>query len=254
VAVRRWGATASAVVAVAVGVMAAPAAAQWTGVPFNGTDVAVNSAGEAVVAWNTFGGINAVTGDAGGFGPPVRFAVPGADADPAQVAIDDAGNVLVVWKTQLRRGCDFRCGADVTVWVARRPAGASSFEAPQQVTSGRYGWGVYPSVVLATSRSGRAAVAWREPVGSSSFRTLEGDAFGLPRQIGQGLFRLATLAITGRGEIAAGDADGRVVTCRPHASCDKPLYLAVPIPGERAPADVHVAANENGDQIGRAHV
>lgn len=251
VAVKNWLAI-SLVLVVMAGVTAGAAVAQagWSGpIPFYGTQVAVNSAGDAVVAWNIYGGIDVVTGDARGFVEPVRFAVPGSDAGPPQVAIDDAGNALVLWDTQLRIECDWRCGSSETVWVARRPAGASSFAAPQQVTSGDYPWTSYPGAVLAMARSGRAAIAWRAPVGSSSMRTLDGDAFGLPRQLGPGVFRLATLAITGRGEVVAGDYDGRVVTCPPDASCDKPFYLDVPIPGERAPADVHVAANENGDLV-----
>ncbi len=111
--------------------------------------VAVNPAGDAVAVWEQFDGRNgivrAVTRRAGEpFSGAIDLSRPGDDASGAQVALDEAGNALVVW----HRGGILQ--------ATMRPPGGR-FAAPENLSLvGERA----SSVDLAMDRSGNAVVVW----------------------------------------------------------------------------------------------
>src|SRR5436305_2406276 len=75
-------------------------AAGFPSVFHGGATVDVNSHGEAVVAWDGVTGVRAVVGDrAGGLGVSVLLSAATDTLSSPQVAIDDRGDVIVVWET-----------------------------------------------------------------------------------------------------------------------------------------------------------
>jgi hypothetical protein len=116
-------------------------------------DVAMNAAGEVIVTWSRHDGsassVHASVRPAGGsFGAPVDLSTPGQDADFSQVALDQAGDAIVVWKRNN--------GDDRITQAAFRPAGGS-FGAPVDLS--------VPSTndfdpQVAMDQVGNAIVAW----------------------------------------------------------------------------------------------
>jgi hypothetical protein len=116
-----------------------PAGAAWGGAPVLsefGADayhpqIAVNADGDAVAVWyqatsGSYYVIDAAVRPAGGrWGTPQNLSAPGANADSQQVAVDPAGNAIVVWQ---------RYSPTPTVQAAVRPAGGT-WSAPQDLSA-----------------------------------------------------------------------------------------------------------------------
>jgi hypothetical protein len=139
--------------------------------------VALDPAGDAVAVWRRHNGFNYVLESAsrpagGSFSAPARRSVAGGDTEAPQVAMDAAGNTVVVWSQ--RTGA-----AKAIVEAASRPAGGT-FSAPVAL-SAQVGNAVNPQVAI--DAAGDTVVVWRQhtsattavveaasrPAGSSSF-------------------------------------------------------------------------------------
>jgi hypothetical protein len=225
--------------------------------PFGqGARVALNDAGDAVVAWRAGERVLAAIGDAQGFGAPAAFAAPGARGGAPQVAIDQAGNAVVVWETtrEYPRQCSKCAGTyeaqSTGVWVVRRRAGAS-FGEPQTLA------GVLDRYTsddktarprLAATLSGRVVVSWADGAGTVA-SALTGGAFASPRRLAAANFSATSLAVGGDGGLVAGDHRGEVVTCPPEGECVAPRYLAATGRPDAGVGEVQVAANEAGAML-----
>lgn len=118
--------------------------------------VAIDPAGNAMVVWPQYDGTrnniwaNRFTASKGTWGnPQLVDSAPGDAANP-QVAMDDAGNALVVWR-QLD-------GDRFDLWAKRYRAASNSWSAPQLIESTDFGHVRPPS--LAMDRYGNALVVW----------------------------------------------------------------------------------------------
>jgi hypothetical protein len=123
------------------------------GEPASFSDVAMNAAGDAIVAWPR-GPLKAqilqasVRPAGGGFSQPVNLSAAGQDADAARVAIDSAGNAIAVWNRF--------DGANFIVQAATRPV-RGDFSVPIDLSAtGRDG--VHAD--LAFDAAGAAIVTW----------------------------------------------------------------------------------------------
>jgi hypothetical protein len=82
--------------------------------------VAIDSSGDALAAWQRFDGIAQIVQSrsrpaGGAWGATDELSEPGQDAEAPQVAVDPAGNAIAVWSR--------RDGSDFIVQAATRPAG-----------------------------------------------------------------------------------------------------------------------------------
>ncbi len=228
---------------VALGATTPAAAQQWAlPSPFGtGARVALNAGGEAAVAWRGPDGVYAATGGAAGFGAATRLGPADQSAAAAEVGIDDAGNAIVVWETTRSVPTCGRCDPRIEstgVWLARRaPAGGFG---PAQRLAGALDRVARPH--LAMRHDGHIAVAWSDATGSVVV-----NAAGEQRRLA-GALEVSSVAVSGRGEVAAGDLHGRVVTCPASGACDAPRFL--PGAGDTSYYfEVRVAAGADGEFV-----
>jgi hypothetical protein len=123
--------------------------------------VAMNPAGDAVVAWTRSDGtklrVQASVRPAGGsFQPAVELSLAGQHGQSPSVAIDDAGNAIVAWARSN--------GTNTIIQASRRPAGQSFGPAGDVSAAGQDAAG--PSVVM--NASGEAIVGWVRSDGTNS--------------------------------------------------------------------------------------
>jgi hypothetical protein len=121
-----------------------------------GPRMAVDAAGDAVVVWQVNNPVTrnhtvqAVVSPAGGsFGAPVDLSGPGEDATGPQVAVDPAGDAVVVWDRFVAKG-------DFVVRAVWRPAGGA-FGPPVDV-SGASGQTTSPQIGI--DGAGDVVVVW----------------------------------------------------------------------------------------------
>ncbi len=136
--------------------------------------LAGNSAGDVAAAWEAYdGGIHASSRVAhGDWRPPTTLSV-GADAvakaSTARVAIDESGDVIVVWQQR-----DFPF---VHVWAARATVGGG-WAAPVLIATNPSDTDMRPDVAL--DASGEAVVAWMAgPQGAGTVHALDVVGRGL---------------------------------------------------------------------------
>lgn len=115
--------------------------------------VAINPAGDMVAAWRRLDGahyiVQAAVRPAGGsFSPTASLSAAGASASLGDVAIDAAGNALVVW--------DRPSGAGQLVQLARRPAGGGFAAATDLTPADKTAY----APTLALDPAGQVIVAW----------------------------------------------------------------------------------------------
>jgi hypothetical protein len=140
-------------------------------------EVALDRAGDAFAVWEHFDGTNFVVQSAvrpaGGpkFGAPVDVSLPESTAHEnavsPQVAVDPAGNEIVVWA--LGGGSD---GHHWAVQAAVRPAGATRFDAAQELSVA----GQNQDPQVAVDQAGEAIAVWQRFDGAHAFV----DAASLP--------------------------------------------------------------------------
>jgi PASTA domain len=146
-----------------------------------GPQVALDSAGNAVVLWTRYGnGSNGVVQEsarpAGGeWGAPENLSAIDEDAGGPQIALDPAGNAIAVW---LRRE-----GINSVVQAAARPAGGA-WGAPQDLSADGQDADV-PQVAL--DQAGEAVAVWERLNGSNfivqAAARSAGGAWGLPQNL-----------------------------------------------------------------------
>ncbi len=117
--------------------------------------VAIDAAGDAVAVWRRSNGRHfivqaTVRAAGGGFGAPVDLSAPGQNAQTPQVALDPAGDAVVVWRRSN--------GRHLIVQAALRPA-SGSFGAPVDVSAP--GHDAYDPQVAADA-AGEAVAVWRQ--------------------------------------------------------------------------------------------
>jgi uncharacterized protein YheU (UPF0270 family) len=123
--------------------------------------VAVNAAGDAVVVWSRYNGLNniaqAASRPAGGtWSGAVDLSVAGRDAVEPQVAIDGSGNAVAVWSRSN--------GSDFIVQSSTR-AGGGPWSSPPTDLSTAGGPAGEPQVAIGTS--GEAVVVWSRGDGAN---------------------------------------------------------------------------------------
>jgi hypothetical protein len=127
---------------------------------FAAPQVAINRAGDAVAVWADSSGGNSIVRAAvrpagGSFSAPVSVSEPGESALEPQVALDQAGDAVVVWR-----------GLSATRWIVRAAvrAAGGAFSAPVDVSpTDQDSQG--PQVAM--DQAGDAVVAW-ENVGGAN--------------------------------------------------------------------------------------
>ena len=152
-------------------------------------EVALDRAGDASAVWEHFDGTNFVVqsavrpAGAAKFSAPVDVPPPQSTAHEnavsAQVAVDAAGDEIVVWA--LGGGSD---GQHWAVQAAVRPAAATRFGAPQQLSVA----GQNQDPRVAEDQAGDAIAVWQHVDGSGAFV----DAASLP--VGASAWSAAELA------------------------------------------------------------
>jgi hypothetical protein len=143
------------------GTWSAPQGISGSCVNANGVQLAVSPAGRAVAVWECPKGGNTIVQAAtravgGGWSQPHDLSAPGHDANAPQVALDRAGEALVVWSRSN--------GTNVVVQAAMQRTNGT-WLAPQDVS----GPGLdvdRPDVAL--DARGNAVAVWRRSDGSSS--------------------------------------------------------------------------------------
>ena len=139
--------------------------------------VALDRAGDAFAVWEHFDGTNFVVqsavrpAGAAKFGAPVDVSLPQSTAHEnavgPQIAVDPAGDEIVVWA--LGGGSD---GHHWAVQAAVRPAGATRFDAPQELSVA----GQNQDPQVAVDQAGDAIAVWQRFDGAHAFV----DAASLP--------------------------------------------------------------------------
>jgi PKD repeat protein len=135
--------------------------------------VAVDQAGDAVAAWARSNGSNAIvqaaTFPAGGnFSAPVDLSLPGESASDLQVAMDPAGDAVVVWERSN--------GSNFVVQAATRTAGGG-FSTPFDLSaSGENAFA--PQVAM--DQAGDAVVVWQGSNGTNKIIQAATRQFGRP--------------------------------------------------------------------------
>ena len=143
------------------GTFSAPVDLVTTG-GYPSTDVATNAAGQTVAVWTGVGAgpsrvVQAATRSAdGAFSAPVDVSVAGRDADDPHVAIDAAGNAVVVWTRS--------DGATRVVQFAPGHAGHAFATAIDLSLAG----GEARAPKLAVNPAGDAVVAWQRSDGANT--------------------------------------------------------------------------------------
>jgi len=157
--VRRWTGVGGLIVAagLAASAPAAWAASAWLApldisaprANASQADVAMNPAGDSIMAWRRAGAVQAVVRPAGGsFSERVDLTPVGESVSAPQVAIDDAGGAVVVWQRSN--------AATRIVQAAVRPAGGS-FSAPIDLSlPGQNAYGAE----VAMNQAGGAVAVW----------------------------------------------------------------------------------------------
>ncbi len=123
--------------------------------------VAIDLAGNAIAAWTRFDGSNEVIQAAsrplgGAWGAADDLSLPGQDADEPDVALDQAGNALVIWQ-----GSD---GADIIVQVRSKPAGGTWGVVIPLSEAGEDAFGAE----VAVNARGDAVAAWQRFEGADT--------------------------------------------------------------------------------------
>ncbi len=124
--------------------------------------VAVDTAGDAIAVWRIFDGTNfivqaAVRPAGGAFGAAVNLTADGHDAFAPDVAMDPAGDAVVVW---------FRYnGTSQVIQAAARPAGGS-FSSPVDVSQNAPAGSFFPHVAM--DQAGDAVAVWYRSNGSNN--------------------------------------------------------------------------------------
>jgi len=136
------------------GIRSAPAKLSEPGQNAISPTVAADERGDAIVAWTRSNGadeiVQASFRPAGGsFGPTVSLSAAGGNAAAPKVAIDAAGNAIVVWERNN--------GANEVVEEATRSAAIGKF-APVGVLSNPAEGAIQPSVAM--NAEGDTAVVW----------------------------------------------------------------------------------------------
>jgi hypothetical protein len=220
-----------------------------------GARVDVNTLGQAVVAWDGPTGVRAVVGDrAGGLQAPVRLFAAADTSGSPQAAIDDRGDVIVVWETYRATGggeCS-TCGPHLVsngVWAAVRHSG-SGFAAPVALAGPQRDTGAeiqlaYPR--LAMSSTGHAVVAWSSAAGAMAASRSPGEEIGSPQRVLPAGFAVGSAAIAGDGEAFLADGTGRVAIRPAGGTFGTPALL----PGSAIPygPPALLAVNAAGDAL-----
>jgi PKD repeat protein len=233
------------------GSFGAPVTLSATGSVSVHPQIAMNAAGDAIVAWEHLANqevvIQAAVRPAGGsFAAPVDVSAAGPQGEPPGVALDSAGTATVVW-TQTS-------AAGATAQSATRPAGGA-FAAPVDLSA----TGQVSSPQVATNGAGETVAVWERVDTNTRFVQAAirpaGGAFSAP----------ADLSIFGGDAIApqvAIDADGNAVavwarfdgTTRVVQIATRPRDGTFGLPGALSPAGgearaPQVAVSPGGDIV-----
>jgi hypothetical protein len=214
--------------------------------------VAIDPGGNVVAAWSRFNGANeiiqAASKPAGGaWGAPDDLSLPGQNADEPDVALDQAGNALVVWQRSN--------GANSIVQVRNRPAGGTWGAVISLSMAGEDAFGAE----VAVNATGDAVAAWQRFEGSDTIA----QAVTMPAGAEWG--SLTSLSVVGADAYVSGtavDPAGNVVvlwwrsngTHQVIQAASKPAggaWLApttLSLPGQTAYAP-HVAFDQAGNAI-----
>jgi hypothetical protein len=156
---------------------------QMSGQDDEDPQVAIDQAGDAIVVWAHFDGANFVIqaalrpAGAAHFGTPFNVSVPPPSPEPPQehaiephVAVDPAGDAVVVWTK--RQGST----SDQVIQAAVLAHGATTFSSPQNLSPGGQ---AAESPGVTVDQAGDAVAAWQQFDGSSSMiDTASLSAFG----------------------------------------------------------------------------
>ncbi len=154
-----------------------------TGADASSPQVAFDASGEAVAVWTVNSAaeeiIEVATRPPGGdFSTPTRISPDPAGGTKAffpKVAVDDAGDAVVVWTQKI--------GAQFSIGMVTRAAGSATFAAP--TTLPVFNNSLQPEV--ATDPAGDAVVVWRSFIGSASrieaISRSAGGSFGAPEPV-----------------------------------------------------------------------
>jgi len=174
--------------ALALALCASPASAVELVRPFGAVQVAASDSGETVVIWAAKGGAQAAFGTPGGtFTTPVVIAPGRGLPHTAPLAMDGAGDVVIVWETINQYNCDkYGCiEASLGVFAVTRPAGGT-FGATVRLAPPQPGRKASPElvmnragdwVVLMTVGGAKVVAAGRGATAPSSFAALAAPGF-----------------------------------------------------------------------------
>jgi hypothetical protein len=217
----------------------------------NAGDVAIDAAGETVVAWGRFGGATtpyrvqvAMRPPGGTFSAPADLSADGDFVDPPRLAMNQAGDAVLVW--------DRTSGGPYGVQAAVRPAGGS-FSVPPRNLSTPGQFSNAPQVAI--DERGDAVVVWATN-GSKVLAVTRpaGGSFSTPVEVsGAGAFDKPQVAIGAAGDIAvvwqrANGYDGPIqAAVRPAGgSFSTPVELA---PSGQSGFDPQVAVDQAGNAL-----
>ena len=207
--------------------------------PYSAPQAAINSDGDAAVAWqDSEQNINVAVGPSGGrLGPPQRFGRRGRWAGASELIADTRGRFVLAWSD----GECCRVPADPRVWISTRAPGGR-FSRPHTPVELQ---GVTGAPALAQGRDGSVTMAWLAsgpPVADPRFQpTVIAVADLLPDgRVGpvehvQGPEALVTFP----PRIATGPSGETVVVfgadlpCESDIPCSDRLYAATRQPGGR---------------------
>jgi hypothetical protein len=121
--------------------------------------VAIDSSGDAVAAWQRFDGIVQIVQSrsraaSGAWGATDELSEPGQDAEAPQVAVDPAGNAVAVWSR--------RDGSNLIVQAASKPAGGAWLGAIDLSEEGENA----EAPQVAVDPTGGAVVVWSREEGA----------------------------------------------------------------------------------------
>ncbi len=174
--------------ALALTLCASPATAAELVRPFAGVQVAAADSGETVVVWASKAGALAAFGTPGGtFTAPAAIAPGSGVPHTALLAMDGAGNVVIVWETINQYNCDkYGCIENsLGVFAVTRPAGGT-FGAAVRLAPSQPGRSATPQlvmnragdwVVLMTVAGAKVVAAGRGATAPSSFSALAAPGF-----------------------------------------------------------------------------
>jgi hypothetical protein len=220
-----------------------------------GARVDVNARGQAIVAWDGSTGVRAVVGDrAGGFSATALLSTATDTFSSPQVAIDDAGDAIVVWETYRLSGggqCS-TCGPHLVssgVWAALRRSGSAfgatvALAGPQRASGAEY---QLAEPHLAMSSTGEAVLAWSDAAGAMAAFRPPGGEIRPPARAQPAGFAVHSAAIAGDGQAFLADGTGRVAVRPAGGTFGTPALL----PGSASPygPGALLAANAAGDVL-----